>query len=387
MKIDEAYKKKGANFLFVKLSREVELYKKKNPESEIINLGVGDVKLPPIKEVGRALKKAAADITKKSGFKGYSPAFGCDFLREKIAADYAEKGACVLKDEVFITDGAKRAICDLVEIVRPERALILSPAYPLYKDVCETFGVECLLSESRDENGYFALPSDKTFSPDVIFICSPSNPCGAVISDYALEKYVDYALEKGALIIFDGAYRSFLKGDFCVYKTDGASAVIAEVRSYSKSLSFTGVRCGYTIIKKENPLYSAYCKHCILHSNGVSYISQYGAAAAYSHIGKKQLEKRINYYKQSAAVLAEELKKAGADYCGGENAPYLFLKTPCSGEYFSSELLRSCGVVVTPGEGFGAKNHVRISCFCDKKQARLGGRKIANFLREIALKD
>lgn len=386
MKIDEAYKKSDENFLFVKLKREVELYKKQNPKCEVIDLGVGDVKLPPIKCVGRALKKAADIISDKKGFKGYPPAFGYDFLREKISADYAKKGACVLKDEIFITDGAKRAICDLVEIVRPEKALILSPTYPLYADVCKAKGVDFRLAGSCEQGEFFALPSED-FSPDVIFICSPNNPTGSVISDETLEKYVDYALEKSALIIFDGAYRSFLKGNFCVYKTDGAASSVAEVRSYSKSLSFTGVRCGYTVIKKENPLYPAYRRHALLHSNGVSFISQYGASAAYSKLGTKQLDARVEYYKKSAKILKEEISKTGAKLLGGENAPYLFLKTPCSGEQFSCGLLRACGVVVTPGEGFGAQNYVRISCFCNKKQALSAGKKIAEYLREVCLKD
>lgn len=386
MKIDEAYKTEKQDFLFAELSREVARFKSENKNAEVIDLGVGDVKFPPVKTVARSLCKAARLLKSKKSFCGYAPAFGYAFLREKIAEEYAKNGVCVLPSEVFITDGAKRAICDITEIVRPETALILTPTYPLYKDMCEALGAKIYLAEGSAENGFFA-PPDKNACPNVIYICSPSNPTGAVISKQTLEKYIDYALEKKSLIIFDGAYSSFLSEPFCPFCISGASAVLAEVRSYSKSLSFTGVRCGYVIIKKENPLYKAYCKHAILHCNGVSFISQYGAAAAYLKSAKKQLRARVQYYKDNAKIIARELDMAGASFLGGQNAPYLFLKTPCSGFEFSKKLLWSRGIAVTPGEGFCAQNYVRISCFCSKKQALAAGRGIAEFIRELALSD
>lgn len=385
MKIDEAYKTEKENFLFVALSREVERYKAANPNVEFIDLGVGDVKLPPVKTVAKAVIKAAKMQARAATFKGYSPDFGYDFLREKISYDYKERGATVLKNEIFITDGAKRAICDVIELVRPETALVLSPAYPLYKDMCETLGVKTVVLSGSAESGFFLPPENipKNFVPDVIFICSPSNPTGEEISREVLEKYVDYALKSGSVIVLDGAYCAFSDKKNSVYSIAGAEADVVEIRSYSKSLSYTGMRCGYIVVKAENPLYKPLRKHQLLHSNGVSFISQFGAAAAYSKRAQKELRARINGYKKSAEIIAVELNKAEAVFFGGENAPYLFLKTPCSGREFATKLLYSRGVAVTPGDGFGADDYVRISCFCSEKQAQTAGKRISSFLREI----
>lgn len=383
MRINEAYKTEK-NFLFVRLSREIEKYKRENPSVEFIDLGIGDVKLPPIKTVAKALVKAAKMQARAKTFRGYSPDFGYDFLREKISEDYKNRGATVFKDEIFITDGAKRAICDVIELVCPKTALILAPAYPLYNDMCKTLGVETCFLSGDFKSGFF-LPPEKipeNFVPDIIFICSPSNPTGEEISREILEKYVDYALKKGSVIVFDGAYSAFSCRKNSVYSIAGAEATVVEIRSYSKSLSFTGLRCGFTVIKEENPLYKPMRKHQLLHSNGVSFISQFGAAAAYSKKAKKELNARINGYKQSAAAIALELNKAGAEFTGGEKAPYLFLKTPCSGRKFASELLYARGIAVTPGDGFGAENYIRISCFCSLKQAVEAGKRIASFLTE-----
>lgn len=390
MKIYEGYKTQKRDFLFAELSREVAKFKSENKSAKVIDLGVGDVKLPPVKPVARALVKAAKKMSNEKSFTGYPPACGCEFLREKIADDYVKNGVCVQPDEVFITDGAKRAICDIVEIIRPESSLILSPAYPLYKDICEALGVKTYFASGSPQNDFFAMPNadrDSAVCPDVIFICSPSNPTGAVINEKTLEKYIDYALEKQSLIVFDGAYASFLTKNFSPFSLNGAGAAVAEVRSYSKSLSFTGIRCGYVIIKKENPLYAAYKKHAVLHCNGVSVISQYGAAAAYSLASKKLLSARVQYYRDNAKIIARELQRTGAYFTGGVNSPYLFLKTPCSGFEFSRRLLYSYAVVVTPGEGFGAQNFVRISCFCTKKQALAAARAISDLIAKIALND
>lgn len=405
MRIDEAYKTENENFLFVRLSREIERYKRENPDVEFIDLGVGDVKLPPVKTVSKAIIKAAKMQARAATFKGYSPDFGYDFLRKKISDDYKLRGADVKKDEIFINDGAKRAICDVVEIVRPKTALILSPAYPLYKDMCALSGVKTVMLGGDIERGFF-LPPEKLFEkspeesleklsenspeklpenfvPDIIFICSPSNPTGDEISRKILEKYVDFALKNGSLILLDGAYAAFSGRKDSVYSIDGAEAVVAEIRSYSKSLSFTGMRCGYTVIKSENPLYKPMRKHQLLHSNGVSFISQFGAAAAYSKKARKELDNRINEYKKSARIISSFLNKAEAIFTGGENAPYIFLKTPFSGRLFATKLLYARGVAVTPGDGFGAENFIRISCFCGEKQAKIAGERISSFMLEI----
>lgn len=377
MKIKPCYKSINDDLTFVKQQNAVNAFIAENPHAQIIDLGIGDLKLPPVKEVSRAIKKGAKLITRKNTFKGYSPDFGYAFLREKISLEYKNEGAEILPDEIFITDGAKGAIGALTDIVNAKNALILSPAYPLYKDLCFAYGVNVRFACGKKIDEFPPPPED--FSPDLIFICSPNNPTGGVISDEMFEQYVDYALKNGALIVFDSAYYDFARIKAKPFSSSGAGACVAEVRSYSKGLSFTGLRCGFVALKRENPAYKAYKRRELLHSNGVNFISQYAAAASYGCLATKQTRDRVEFYRNNARIIKSYLAACGASACGGSDAPYILLKTPCCGEKFAMKLLYEKGVAVTPGEGFCAENYVRISAFCSRKQAEEAGRKIAEF--------
>ena len=383
MNIKPCYKSINDDLTFVKQQNAVNAFLAENPRAEIIDLGIGDLKLPPVKAVSRALKKGACLITRRKTFKGYSPDFGYSFLREKISLDYKKAGEEVMPDEIFITDGAKGAIGALFDVIAAKNALILSPAYPLYKDLCLAYGVNVRFACGKSFCEFPLPPED--FSPDLIFICSPNNPTGGVISDELFEKYVDYALKCGALIVFDSAYYDFARVKNRPFASSGAGACVAEVRSYSKGLSFTGLRCGFIALKRENPAYKAYKRRELLHSNGVNFISQYAAAASYENSAIKQAKERVEFYRCNARVISAYLTACGANFCGGFDAPYILLKTPCCGEKFAAKLLYEKGVVVTPGEGFGAENYVRISVFCSRKQAAAAGQKIAEFYAERKL--
>ncbi len=377
MQIKCGYESINGDYIFSKVGEEVAKYKEKHPNERLIDLGVGDVKLPPVNEISAKILAESAKFTSQSGFCGYPNERGILPLRQTIANYYKERGADISPEEIFITTGAKPAIGELFELCDFESAAIVTPTYPLYEELCLLFKVKMQFVE-YEGSGEIALPKERA---DVIFLCSPNNPTGKNLSEEALEKYVDYAKKNNSLVIIDGAYADFAKNYRCPYLIKGSENIV-EVRSYSKNLCFTGLRLGYTVIKKENPLHGAYERYLSLRSNGVNVIMQRAAIISYSKRAKEQVNQRIEYYRENAIFLKRVFKKAGLKCSGGINAPYLLVSVNENGAQFFKRLLEKAGVAVTPGEAFRADNCVRVSCLAKREDVVEGAKRIFEFLKE-----
>lgn len=373
MRIKSAYKSINGDYVFAKCIERAKEYSL-NGEKKLIDLSVGDVVIPPIKAVRSALKKQTAKYLKKGGFSGYPPDEGIFELRAAVSGYYAGCGAEVLPEEVFITSGAKPALSDLTDLAEFDNAVVQSPVYPLYGELCAAKKIK---TQTFDD---LALISRNKPAADLTFLCSPCNPTGKSETAARLKQLIRSALSVSGEVIVDGAYAAFMKNYFCPFLIDGAEKCVVEVRSYSKSLSFTGLRCGYVVIKKQNPLYEPYKKLLSLKYNGVNVPVQKAALAAYSRAGERQLKKRIDYYLKNAEILARPFKNCTGYAEEHGEAPYVFVKTPIDGGAFAEKLLDEEGVLVCPGGAFGNKNSVRLSCLCMKSAAKAAAKRIARFL-------
>lgn len=371
MKYNENFGKLRKTYVFGEMREKVAAARAGG--KKIIDLGVGDVTEPLFSVTTDAMKKACEEMGEKQTFRGYPPSQGYAFLREKIAARY---GGEISPDEVFITDGAKGElgnICGLFS--RGKKVLFPTPCYPAPIEANLLYGNDVHALKTFAEDGFLAFPPYGT-TYDLIYLCSPQNPTGAFFGKELLSLWIRYALNTGAIIIFDSAYSEFVPdGEIKnAYSISGAKNCVIEINSYSKSLGFTGVRCGYTIIPNSvgrlNELKKRYsgCRF-----NGVSYITQRGAETFYTPEGEREIKKRINFYKTNADILKIALKKANLWYNIGRASPYAFVKSPegYSGDEFCKYLLDEFGVAVTPGSGFseGGEDFVRFSAFCSRKDA------------------
>ncbi len=377
MQIKCGYKSINGDYIFAKVSEEVEKYKQSHPNEIVIDLGVGDVKLPPVNEISAKILAESAKFTTQSGFCGYPNERGILPLRQTIANYYKERGADISSEEIFITTGAKPAIGEIFELCDFKNAAIVTPTYPLYEELCSLFNVKMQFIE-YGTGGKIELPKQRV---DVVFLCSPNNPTGKNLSEEALEKYLNYAKKNDSLVILDGAYADFAKNYRCPYLLKGSENIV-EVRSYSKNLCFTGLRLGYVVIKKENPLREAYERYLSLRSNGVNVIMQRAAMISYSKRAKEQVEQRIEYYRENARILKRVFYKFGLKCSGGTNAPYLLLSVNENGTQFFKRLLEKEGVAVTPGEAFRANNCVRVSCLAKRETVIEGAKRIFKFFDE-----
>lgn len=374
--IKVGYKRVNGDYVFSKVAKEVEKYKKNNPRKHVVDLGVGDVKLPPLKRVCQSLVMQSKSFITSNGFCGYPPEEGLFELRKKISDEYRLAGCLVELNEIFITTGAKPTLGDLFEIGAFKKVAIITPTYPLYEELCNLHGVQVEIVEDVEMNGK-VLPKEKV---NALFLCSPNNPSGEVANKNGLKNYITYANNCGAVIVLDGAYANFSSGYVCPFSLENSQNVI-EVRSYSKNLSFTGLRLGYVVIKKENPFHGAFKRYLSLRSNGVNVIMQKTALSYYTPIAKKQELKLINYYKENARLLRQVFEKNGYNCFNGQNTPYVLVNVGTSGENFFSAMLNGAGVVVTPGEPFLAKNTVRLSCLNTHSECLLGSKRIDDFLK------
>lgn len=330
------------SYLFSEIAKRVEEYKKKNPKADIIKLGIGDVTLPLVPKVIEAMHKAVDEMSNIDTFRGYGPEQGYDFLREKIVEfDYKKRGIDIKKDEIFVSDGAKCDTGNIIDILGIDnKVAITDPVYPVYLDTNIMAGrKDITYMKSTAENGFTPeLPKEDV---DLIYLCMPNNPTGTTLNKAELKKWVDYAIEKKALILFDAAYESFIVEDdipHSIYEIEGAKKVAIEFRSFSKTAGFTGVRCGYVVLPKEVMAYTKNGEEISLNKlwnrrqctkfNGVSYITQRAAEAVYTEEGQKQIKENIKYYQRNAKVIKEGLEKAGYEVYGGINAPYIWLKVP-----------------------------------------------------------
>ena len=372
--INQYFNNLESNYLFAEVAQKVQAYKEANPDKEVISLGIGDVTLPLAAAVVTAIKSASDDMAHRDTFKGYGPYEGYAALRAGIAEYYAERGVKVGTDEIFIGDGAKNDLGSILDLFNQGlTAAIPDPVYPAYVDVTAITGNKVIYVDATEENGF--LPAPPSGDADLIYLCSPNNPTGAVYSREGLKAWVDYANARGAVILFDAAYESFIKDTSLprsIFEIEGARSCAIELCSFSKTAGFTGVRCGYTVIPKELErdgmnLNSMWVRRIAVKYNGTSYIIQKAAEAVLSAEGRRQIAVNIDYYMNNAKTIAETMRSLGIRFVGGDNSPYIWFK--CPGNMGSWEmfdlLLSDANIVCTPGAGFGKNGEgwVRLTSF------------------------
>lgn len=363
------------SYLFYNIAQKTKAYVEQHPGTKLLRMGIGDVSLPLCDAVIRALHEAVDDQASKSSFHGYMPECGAPFLREKIAEHYEKRGVSLSADEVFVSSGASDELGDILDLFeRSSSALVIEPAYPAYVDANVMAGRKIVHLSSSEENSFLPEPSED-IKADLLYICSPNNPTGAVFSREQLQVWVDFANENGSLILFDAAYEAFIEDEtlpHSIFELDGAKTCAIEICSLSKTAGFTGTRLGYTVIPKALKrngmnLNEMWVRNRTTKTNGVSYIIQKGGAAVFTEEGQRQIHENIQIYKKNAKILMKALDQIGMWYCGGKNAPYIWMRCPRgmkSWEFFDY-LLHKIQVVGTPGEGFGAagEGYFRFSTF------------------------
>ncbi len=379
-KVNANYLKLKESYLFSEIAAKTARFKESHEDAEILKMGIGDVTLPIPSVCVRAMKEAAEELGKKETFRGYGPEQGYAFLREAIKGYYAGRGISLEADEIFVSDGAKSDLGNILDILGKENSVLIpDPVYPVYVDTNIMDGRKIIFAEATAENGFLPMPNESV-KADIIYICSPNNPTGAAYTRKELKEWVDFALKTGALILFDAAYERFVAEDKIarsIYEIEGAKNCAIEFCSFSKTAGFTGVRCGYTIVPdalKDGEgvsLRKLWLRRQTTKFNGVSYVVQRGAAAAFTEEGQKELEKNIAVYRKNAEKIGEALKKAGVSYTGGVNSPYIWLTCPFgmqSWEFFDF-LLEKGHIVGTPGEGFGknGKYCFRLTAFASEE--------------------
>ncbi len=375
MKINRNYLNLEASYLFSTIAQKVKAYSEANPDKSIIKLGIGDVTLPLCKDVVSAMSDAVKEMGQKETFKGYGPEQGYDFLKSAIKDYYKSHNVELELDEIFISDGAKSDLGNILDLFDVDNTvLVQDPVYPVYVDTNIMAGRRILYLNSNEENGFLPLP-DNSQKADIIYLCSPNNPTGAVYNREQLKLWVDYAKANDALILFDAAYECFISDESLprsIYEIEGANDCAIEFCSFSKTAGFTGTRCGYTIVPKslvyeDTMLNKLWLRRQTTKFNGVPYIVQKGAAAVFTQNGQKEIMENISYYKENAKIITDALDKLGIWYTGGKNSPYIWLKCPnnmSSWEFFDY-LLNNIQVVGTPGAGFGknGEGYFRLTSF------------------------
>jgi len=398
--VNEHFLKLSNNYLFADIAKKVNAFKVMHPKADVISLGIGDVTQPLCPAVIEAMHKAADEMGTAEGFRGYGPEQGYEFLREAILKnDFLPRGIHLDIDEIFVNDGAKSDTGNIQELIRWDNSIgVTDPIYPVYIDSNVMIGRAGTEEDGKWSNViYMPCTAENGFVPqipdrrvDVIYLCYPNNPTGMVITKPELRKWVNYALKNDAIIFYDAAYQAYIQDDeipHSIYEIRGARHCAIEFHSYSKTAGFTGVRCGYTVVPKEltastltgeriplNPLW--YRRQCTKF-NGTSYISQRAAEAIYTPEGKEQVKATIDYYMQNAKIMLSTLRRLGFEVYGGENAPYIWMRTPniyqeelgamaptTSWKFFEN-LLYGANVVCTPGVGFGpaGEGYVRFTAF------------------------
>lgn len=392
--LNDNYLKLKAGYLFPEIGRRVKAFCDANPEAakRLIRCGIGDVTEPLPPAVIAAMHKAVDEMAVRETFKGYGPEQGYEWLRHAIAQnDYRDRGMDVADDEIFVSDGSKCDCGGILDILGSKNKVAISdPVYPVYVDTNVMAGHTGEANEAgayaklvylpcRPSNGFIPEPPKKHV--DVIYLCSPNNPTGTVISRDRLRQWIDYAKANGAIILFDAAYEAYISEPdvpHSIYEIPGARDVAIEFRSFSKTAGFTGVRAAYTVVPKSLTgkaprdgqtvdLYRLWMRRHTTKFNGVNYIVQRGCEAVYSPAGKQQVRRLVDFYMTNARIIREKLAALGMKVFGGVNAPYVWVQTPDrrpSWDFFDA-LLRDCHVVCTPGSGFGTsgEGYVRLSAF------------------------
>lgn len=351
------------NYLFAEVANRTAKYAAAHPEKEVLKLGIGDVTLPLVHEVIKAMHAAVDDMSKKETFMGYGPYEGYDFLRENIRRYYKSNGVELALDDIFVSDGAKSDLGNILDIFSSDNTVLIpDPVYPVYVDTNVIAGRKIIYANATEANGFLPMPESNVHA-DVIYICSPNNPTGAAYTKAQLKEWVQYANQNNAVILFDAAYECFINNENLarsIFQIQGARTCAIEFCSLSKLAGFTGTRCGYTVIPKElksggNSANKMWLRRQSTKFNGVPYIVQKGAAAVFTEQGQKEIRQNLNTYFKNAQLIAQTMDEVGVWYTGGKNSPYIWLKCPnnmSSWELFDY-LLENAQVIGTPGSGFG----------------------------------
>lgn len=383
MRINGNYLDLKESYLFSLIAKKVDEYKQNNPEKEIIRLGIGDVTLPLVSAVTKAMKKAVIEMENAETFMGYGEEQGYGFLRRAVCDYYEKKGVLLDETEVFISDGAKSDLGNILDIFGINNTVLIpDPVYPVYVDTNIMAGREITFINGNEDNSFLPLP-DETTAGDIVYICSPNNPTGAVYTKEQLKIWVDWALERDAVILFDSAYEAFIRDEnlpTSIYQIPGTKKCAIEFCSLSKTAGFTGIRCGYTVVpnelvREDIPLNRLWLRRQTTKFNGVPYIVQRGAKAVFTEQGLSQIRENIDYYLNNARIITETLLELGIWFTGGNNSPYIWLKCPdkmTSWEFFDL-LLDKYNIVGTPGVGFGKQGEgfFRLTAFANTDNVKI----------------
>ena len=382
------------SYLFNTIYKKTDEYLTAHPGKQVLRMGVGDVSLPLCDAVIKALHEAVDDQAKAATFHGYMPEAGAPFLRKAIAGYYAEKGVTVAENEIFISSGACDDLGDILELFdQNNTVMVIEPAYPEYVDTNILGGRKIVHLSSNEENGFLPEP-DESIKADILYICSPNNPTGAVFNRLQLQAWIDFANKNGAVILFDAAYEIFIEDNdlpHSIYELDRADTCAIEICSLSKTAGFTGTRLGYTVVPQNlvrggMNLNAMWSRNRETRTNGVSYILQKGAAAVFTPEGQAQIHKNIRLYLENASYFTNALNDAGIWYCGGQNSPYIWMKCPdgMSGWEFFDYLLNEIQVVGIPGDGFGecGKGYFRFSAFGNPDDTKEAANRLCALLKK-----
>ncbi len=401
IRVNEGYLKLTSSYLFSEIRKRVEAFQAARPDLEVIKLGIGDVTLPLAPAVIAAFHAAVDDMARAETFHGYGPDLGYDFLRSAIAeGEYRAHGADIAPEEIVISDGSKCDTANIQELFAPDiRIAIPDPVYPVYVDTNVMAGRTGPFRDGRyggiiyldctDDNGF--VPDPPRSRVDLVYLCYPNNPTGAVITRSQLSTWVEYARKSKALILYDAAYVSYVRNESLpqsIFEIPGARECAIEFRSFSKTAGFTGTRCAFTVIPKEckafdaeggaHSLHEMWARRMSTKFNGVSYPVQRAAAAVYTPQGRKETRELSDYYLGNARVVRERLARMGFPCVGGEDSPYIWAQVGMESWKFFDLLLDKAGVVVTPGAGFGTcgEGYVRISAFNSREKVELAMKKM-----------
>ena len=370
MNLNRNYENLEQSYLFSTIAKKVNEFINNNPDKKVIRLGIGDVTRPLCKAVINAMHNAVDEMGEQATFRGYGPEQGYDFLREAVKNYYAKRNVILDLDEIFISDGAKSDLGNILDLFdKDNTVLVPDPVYPVYVDTNIMNGRKVVFANANAENEFLPMPTSEKV--DIIYICSPNNPTGAVYNKAQLKSWVDYANKNNAVILFDSAYECFITDENLprsIFEIEGAKTCAIEFCSLSKTAGFTGTRCGYTIVPKDlGKLNKMWLRRQTTKFNGVPYIIQRGAEAVFTEEGMNEISENLSYYKENAKIISNTMKDCDIWFVGGEHSPYIWLKCPnnmTSWEFFDY-LLYNAQVVGTPGAGFGknGEGYFRLTSF------------------------
>ena len=395
MKMNHHYEEISQSYLFSTVAKKAADFQKKYPDREMIKLSIGDVTLPLAGAVIKALHGAVDEMSKAETFRGYGPEQGYAFLQEAIAKYYAGHGVQLDPNEIFVSDGAKSDLGNILDLFDQDNVVLVpDPVYPVYVDTNVMAGRKVLYAPANEENGFLPMPDDSV-KADIIYLCSPNNPTGAVYTREQLAQWVAYARKNDAILLFDAAYECFVTDPALprsIFEIEGAKECAIEFCSFSKIAGFTGTRCGYTVVpmaieREGMSPNKMWLRRQTTKFNGVPYIVQRGAAAVFTEDGMAEIQHNLDYYRANAKVIAGALDECDVWYCGGKNSPYIWMKCPGGMDSwtFFDWLLETTGVVGTPGVGFGScgEGFFRLTAFGNAEKTKIAAERVKNAILSL----